>query len=284
MGLHAECVGNGLEHPKADLLAPKFEVTDVVLVHPGLFGKIDLPPMPLQAQLAYAFPERDADVPCHPYYRGDNVGGTSTLSYGRVSNRRRPRERFRRDAMHGQDGSRLLMGQKKRNKVSWKRVGSTLSDSRMNAEGSSRFYQRQKLPLSEALALASPVIRRSTNTRALAKPSDEVRVVSAAIPQPKLNSPSPSKRAKPPGTGENIRVLCQDAPGLGLPWVPGPLKRRKPKAQPKNAKAKTATPRKKDGTPAVGAAPRTILLHEGQPRFEGGIRFVQGGLPYLGKR
>lgn len=73
MGSHAECVGNGLKHPKADLLAPKFEVADVVLVHPGLFGKIDLTPMPLQTQLAYAFAKRYADVPCHPYYRGDNV-------------------------------------------------------------------------------------------------------------------------------------------------------------------------------------------------------------------
>jgi hypothetical protein len=29
--------------------------------------------MPLQTQLAYAFAKRYADVPCHPYYRGDNV-------------------------------------------------------------------------------------------------------------------------------------------------------------------------------------------------------------------
>ena len=47
MCLHVECVGNGLKHPKTDFLAAPLKVGDVVLVHPGLFGKIDLPPMPL---------------------------------------------------------------------------------------------------------------------------------------------------------------------------------------------------------------------------------------------
>jgi hypothetical protein len=178
-------------------------------------------------------------------------------------------------------GSRLLMGQKKRNKVSSKRVGSTLADSRMNAEASRRFYQRQKLPLAEALALASPVISRSTSIRALAKPTEEVRVVTAEAPKPKVNSPVPSNRSKSSDGGSSIRTIRQDAPGLGLPWVPGPPtpKKRKRTVQPQKAK----TPTKKESQPPA-VANRKILFHEGQPRVEAGIRFVQGGLPYLGKR
>ena len=118
-------------------------------------------------------------------------------------------------------------------------------------------------------------------------------------PKPKLPL---APRPKSSGDDGNIRVIRQDTPGLGLPWVPGPSRKRKAKIQP--AKAKVQLEKRKaiktvkalrscvingkleqalfDG-PAPRPSPK-IQTHEGQPRFEGGIRFVQGGLPFLGKR
>jgi len=49
----------------------------------GLLREINLPPAAIRPQLPYPLPKRNADIPCHPYYRGDNLEPASTLSYGR---------------------------------------------------------------------------------------------------------------------------------------------------------------------------------------------------------
>jgi hypothetical protein len=85
--LHTESGRDGFEHAQANLFASQFEVGHVVLVHPSLFGKVNLFPAPRMAQRADASTERNADVPCHPYYRRDTLGFASTLSYGQMSER-----------------------------------------------------------------------------------------------------------------------------------------------------------------------------------------------------
>src|SRR6185437_8126415 len=79
-----ECPSHCLEHPKANLFLPKLQIRDVVFMHSGFFGKIDLPPVTLQAQLPNSLSKSNADVSCHPYYRRDNLEAASTLSYGYI--------------------------------------------------------------------------------------------------------------------------------------------------------------------------------------------------------
>jgi hypothetical protein len=154
--------------------------------------------------------------------------------------------------------------------------------------GSSRFYKGRKFPLEEALKLASTNSGHlSAKTSTLGKPTEDVRVVSpTAISKSTPKSSRPAVRPKVFNGGGIIRTIRAIAPNAGLPWVPGPSKKRKAKVQPDKAKVQPDKLKvqwgKKANTSRVPS--RKILVHEGQPRFEGGIRFVQGGLPYLGKR
>ena len=79
---HLEGSRDGLEHSQANLLVPLLQIRDVVLVHSGFLGEIDLTPASFEAQSSNSFSERNADVLCHPYYRGIVSENTSTLSCG----------------------------------------------------------------------------------------------------------------------------------------------------------------------------------------------------------
>jgi len=151
----------------------------------------------------------------------------------------------------------------------------------MDTKKSGKFYKGQRLPLTEALMLACPVSRRSPTVRALAKPVKEVRVVPPPPTEPKLKVPVQSKRTKSSDRVDNIRVLREEVPGMGVPVVRGPRKERKSKAAPQqpNSNAAPQQPKAKKKKKR-----KTPFLHEVQPRSDGWIKFVQGGLPFLGRR
>jgi len=175
---------------------------------------------------------------------------------------------------------------------------------------SSKHFGKSRIPLGETLQRAAINFQsRPGRMAVLGKPTVEVRVVSPAqVPKPKPKSPPPSVRPKSSGSGGSTRALRSEG-AIGLPWVSGPPKKWKAKVQPANGKVQPEKSkvqikrRKAVKTVKVlrslvingkleqdwfdGPAPRPsrkILTHEGQPRFEGGIRFVQGGHPSLGKR
>jgi hypothetical protein len=76
---------NGLQGPQTDFLVSLLKVRNIILVNPGLLGKVDLPPAALRPQLPYPLPKRNTNISCHPYYGGVKLYGASTLSYGRAS-------------------------------------------------------------------------------------------------------------------------------------------------------------------------------------------------------
>lgn len=163
-----------------------------------------------------------------------------------------------------------------------------------SASMSSKHFGKGRISLQESLQKA--VIgfqRRPGRIGALGKPTEEVRVVPPAqVPKPKQKRPATPVRTKSSGVARSTQIIRADGP-LGLPWVPGPPRKRskakpsKPNFQPAKKKVqpgKSSVQKKKAEPETSNATSRRILLHEGQPRFEGGIRFVQGGLPNLGKR
>lgn len=76
--------GNRLEHPKADFLPSLLQVRNIVFVHPRLFGKVNLSPAPLNAQLPNPFPQCNADVLCYLDYRGIAQTSDSTIVWSKV--------------------------------------------------------------------------------------------------------------------------------------------------------------------------------------------------------
>jgi len=56
-GRHTQGRSHNMESSEANLLFTDFEVRHVVLVYPGLLGKINLSPSPLSAKVANPFPE-----------------------------------------------------------------------------------------------------------------------------------------------------------------------------------------------------------------------------------
>jgi hypothetical protein len=76
---------NGLQGPQTDFLVSLLKVRNIILVNPGLLGKVDLPPAALLSQLPNPLPKRDTNISCHPYYSGVKLSNASTLSYGQAS-------------------------------------------------------------------------------------------------------------------------------------------------------------------------------------------------------
>lgn len=143
---------------------------------------------------------------------------------------------------------------------------------------------KECLPLEEALELAkiSPPTRPA-RVKPLGKPKQEIVVIKGAAidrRQPgnrKRKKKKKNKKKLPWSVGSDrsgsvLRRVRPPKPTIVvLPETSGPV--------PSNLKLdprQTSRPSNKPRT----AAP----TYDGQPKFEGGIRFVQGGLPELGRR
>ena len=65
---------NRLQGPQAHFLVALLQVRHIVFVDSCLLGKINLTPAALLPQLPNSLSERNANVPCHPYYGGSMMG------------------------------------------------------------------------------------------------------------------------------------------------------------------------------------------------------------------
>ena len=162
----------------------------------------------------------------------------------------------------------------------WKRMGSKVTDARMKGQGSN-FYKGRRVPLEESLALAAiNTTPRPPKSSPLGLPKETVRVVPAsAVPV------KPKRKCIPLSVGAKT-----SAKAIRPEFPPRPtLERPEPLSIPKQAKPQSVAMKPKPET--IGAAVKKgkkssrvppVLL--GQRRFEGGIVWVQGGLPFQGKR
>lgn len=165
---------------------------------------------------------------------------------------------------------------KRRRDMRWT---STDSDARrMYIRGRKKTLKIEGLPLEAALARAriTPSAPAS-RPKPLSSRDDIIAVPPSDIPPKKSRFKKTRWSARPQLSDSAFRSLIPTSPkyksekkastavpkGLGVP----------------SAKKNTSSKRKvKKGTAAL------LPGYDGQPRFEGGIRFVQGGLPELGKR
>jgi hypothetical protein len=161
---------------------------------------------------------------------------------------------------------------------------------RMYLRGRTGILKVEALPLEQALALAKigqaprPAKPRAAKATPLA--SDK-RVV--AVPASEATKPKPAvKRNKAPWAVGRLRsgggVLRPKAQPKGSA-KPIPID-SKPSPQDMVSKQSKGRKRKNrvQGTAKSTGKNRTILKYDGQPRFQGGFRIVQGGLPELGRR
>jgi hypothetical protein len=160
---------------------------------------------------------------------------------------------------------------------------------RMYIRGRKGALEVRSVPLEEALALAriSPKLRPAKK-KPLSVPDQEIVVIPAAIAS--LQRSSGRKKKSIPwsvGHATSRSVIRPKFPPIAAPG-PEPVKPKPSKLV--NTKTKVV-PRKQKMSlkrPAQKGKPKKSYSFssgfEGQPRFEGGIRFVQGGLPELGKR
>lgn len=171
------------------------------------------------------------------------------------------------------------MGRRKRVNGGLKRAGSQILDSRMLGEDVSKFYKGRSCPLNEALMRAAIATRPSKDTpRALGKPQQEILVVAPnAVParRAKITPRTIVTEFKVAGSRKAFQAKFPDS---GLPWVKGPEKEGVSESHPQaQTKKSTAKPNER------GKSKKLPSMSRGQPRFGGGIKFVQGGLPFLGK-
>ncbi len=171
---------------------------------------------------------------------------------------------------------------------SWGKLNATDSDIRRGyfrgRKGELKLSE-ECLPLEEALKLAKISPPRSpAQVKPLGKPKKEIVVVRGsakslrdpAIPKPEKPKKKRKDRRWSVGSASSGNRILRN-PGFLKPTtvvlpassepVPSNLK-----SDPRSTSGRTNKP---------NAAPPTF---DGQPRFEGGIRFVQGGLPELGRR
>jgi hypothetical protein len=153
----------------------------------------------------------------------------------------------------------------------WGKKNATDSDvRRMYIRGRKRVVRVKGVPLEEALALAkiSPP-RPPAKPKPLGRPKQQIVVVPAsARPSKKSRKKKERKRwyVGSPTPGGVLRPSLSPKPASANPA----LRAEAPPASSKTQRAKSPRPLR----PA----------YDGQPRFEAGIRFVQGGLPELGRR
>lgn len=176
------------------------------------------------------------------------------------------------------------MGRRKLNNGRLKRVGSQIVDSRMRHEDVSKFYKGRSCSLDEALMRAAVATRPHIDTpRALGKPQQEIRVVPAsAVPARGTKSTRRSAMTEF-NAGGSRRTVRAKSPESGLPWVKGPEKEELPVAPPPIQIKKSIVKPKKNAKKKKNKK-KLPSMNKGQLRSEGGIKFVQGGLPFLGKR
>lgn len=158
---------------------------------------------------------------------------------------------------------------------------------RMYLRGRKGTLNVDALPLEQALALMQAKAGPKSRP-ARAKPLGSYRGIVAVTASEVAHSASGSKRSKLPwaaGRSQSGGVLRRKAQLRRS--QPAPTERV---PAPQNSSAKKAVPanqsRQKKPTPKQKKPKRepSARKYDGQPRFEGGFRFVQGGLVELGKR
>jgi hypothetical protein len=148
-------------------------------------------------------------------------------------------------------------------------------DRRMNLRGKrNRVIKLETHSVAEALSIKNPTRNVPSQFRPLT-----IVIPASAVPK------KPAKKAKLPfSVGHDHSNSAIRKTVTGPPKNAKEMEAEKKRAAADKKKKVLAYERKSGSASKPKTRRYSILPHDGQPRFEGGIRFFQAGLPELGRR